>query len=61
MTTDPRITKAKRIVGKAVKEATEARTEPGVNRSTATRAAYKIKADALDAVAEALAAKPAKK
>lgn len=54
MATDPRITKARRIIGRATKEATEARTEPGVNRSTATRAAYKIKAEALDAVAEAL-------
>lgn len=53
--TDPRITKAKRIGAEAVKKAAELQTQTGVNRSTATRAAYKVKAEGLDAVLAALA------
>jgi hypothetical protein len=61
MTTDPRITKARRIIASAAKTAGEIKTDGSLNRSTATRAIYKTKAEALDAVAEALANKPAKK
>lgn len=61
MSTDPRITKAKRAGADAVKRATEAHTKAiagGVNRSTATRATYKTKAEGLDKVLEILGAKP---
>jgi hypothetical protein len=60
-TTDPRITKAKRLIAAATVTAAEIKTDGSLNRSTATRAIYKTKAEALDAVAEVLAAKPKKK
>jgi hypothetical protein len=61
MATDPRITKAKRIIASAAKTAGEIKGDSSLNRSTATRAIYKTKAEALDAVAEVLTAKPGKK
>jgi hypothetical protein len=47
MATDPRITKAKRIIASAAKTAGEIKTDGSLNRSTATRAIYKTKAEAL--------------
>lgn len=57
---DPRITRAKKVGAEAVANAAkeQAKGDKSVNRSTATRAAYKIKAEGLDAVLEILGAKP---
>lgn len=58
---DPKkiVTRVKSIATKAINKAAIAKTEPGVNRSTATRESYKIKADALDEIAALIGGKRA--
>lgn len=52
---DPKVTHAKRIVTTAQKEAQRISGDLARSRSTRTRAAYKVKAQALDKIGEILA------
>jgi hypothetical protein len=52
-----RVREAKRIANNAISAATLIATDDTVNRSTRTRAAYKVKAQALDQVVRVLEGK----
>lgn len=55
---DTRIRRAKAHLARGVKEAAEVLADPSKTRSTATRAAYKAKADAADKALGVLNEKP---
>lgn len=58
MKADTRIRRAKAHLARGVKEAAEITGDATKSRSTATRAAYKAKADAADKALEVLCEKP---
>lgn len=58
MALDKRAQRAKRRLAQGVKEAGEIQTDPAKTRSTATRGAYKAKAEAADEALAILSERP---
>lgn len=56
-TPEQKVKNAKRVATQAINKAAVIHADEAVNRSTRTRAAYKVKAEALDEVAKILAAR----
>lgn len=56
-TPEVKLRNARRVATQAINNAAVVAADESVNRSTRTRSAYKIKADALDQVARILAGK----
>lgn len=57
VTPEKKVRDAKRVATQAINKAAIVAADESVNRSTRSRASYKIKADALDEVARILAGK----